>query len=100
MVAKSIDRDGSAGRRSIDGDAQGASATSVFASRKRDRALKREVVLQIAAALFLEQGYERTLMTEVARRLGITKPALYNYFTSKIDVLIECYNIGQEQLDV
>ncbi len=100
MVARNIDWDDSAGRRSLDGDTPGASATSVFASRKRDRALKREVVLQTAAALFLEQGYERTHMTEVARRLGITKPALYNYFTSKIDVLIECYKIGQEQLDI
>lgn len=74
-------------------------ASTAFSSRRRDRALKSEAVLQTAAALFLEQGYERTLMTEVAQRLSITKPALYNYFRGKNDVLSECYRIGQEQLE-
>lgn len=100
MAARNIDRDGGPGRPSVDGDTSIAHPISVFASRKRDRAVKREVVLQTAAALFLEQGYERTLMNEVARRLGITKPALYNYFTSKTDILIGCYNLGQEQLEI
>lgn len=65
-----------------------------FASRRRDPAMKREAILQTAAQLFLEKGYGRTLMNDVADRLNITKPALYHYFNNKEEVLLECYRWG------
>ena len=58
-----------------------------FESRRRARDEKREAVLRMAVALFLEQGYHRATLNEVARRLNITKPALYNYFRSKDEIL-------------
>ena len=36
-----------------------------------------------AFALFLEKGFEKTTMDDVASRLGVTKPAIYRYFRSK-----------------
>ena len=36
---------------------------------------------------------------EVAERLNITKPALYNYFRSKDEILFECWAMGQERVD-
>ena len=70
-----------------------------FASRRRARDEKREAVLRTAVQLFLEQGYHRVTLTEVAERLNITKPALYNYFRGKDEILFECWALGQEQVD-
>ena len=70
-----------------------------FESRRRARDEKREAVLRTAVQLFLEQGYHRATLNEVAERLNITKPALYNYFRSKEEILFECWAIGQERVD-
>lgn len=70
-----------------------------FESRRRARDEKREAVLRTAVQLFLEQGYHRATLNEVAERLNITKPALYNYFRSKDDILFECWALGQERVD-
>lgn len=67
--------------------------------RARERDQKREAVLNVAARLFIEQGYDRATMNEVAERLNITKPALYNYFAGKEDILLECYRLGQTQVE-
>ena len=65
-----------------------------FESRRRARDEKREAVLRTAVHLFLEQGYHRATLNEVAERLNITKPALYNYFRSKDEILFECWAHG------
>ena len=70
-----------------------------FESRRRARDDKREAVLRMAVQLFLEQGYHRATLNEVANRLNITKPALYNYFRSKEDILFECWTMGQERVE-
>ncbi len=36
---------------------------------------------------------------DVAERLNITKPALYNYFRGKGEILYECWAIGAERVD-
>ena len=70
-----------------------------FESRRRARDEKRDAVLRTAVQLFLEQGYHRATLNEVAERLNITKPALYNYFRGKDEILFECWALGQEQVD-
>jgi len=70
-----------------------------FESRRRARDEKRDAVLRTAVQLFLEQGYHRATLNDVAERLNITKPALYNYFRSKEEILFECWAIGQERVD-
>ena len=67
-----------------------------FETRRRDRDAKREAVLRAAVQLFLEQGYHRATLNEVAERLNITKPAIYNYFHGKDDILFECWVMGQD----
>jgi len=67
---------------------------NAFTSRRRDPASKREAVLKTAAELFLEKSYGRTSLNDVADRLKITKPALYHYFRSKEEILLECYRWG------
>jgi AcrR family transcriptional regulator len=70
-----------------------------FESRRRARDEKRDAVLRTAVQLFLEQGYHRATLNEVAERLNITKPALYNYFRGKDEILFECWSLGQERVD-
>jgi AcrR family transcriptional regulator len=65
-----------------------------FQARQRNQDIKRDAVLQTAAHMFLEQGYRRTSMSELAKRLQITKPALYYYFQNKEEILVECYHAG------
>jgi AcrR family transcriptional regulator len=47
----------------------------------------RERILQAAAELFTEQGYDATSLREIADRLGFTKAALYYHFQSKDEIL-------------
>jgi AcrR family transcriptional regulator len=65
-----------------------------FADRRRDPATKREAILETAADLFLEKSYTRTSLNDVARRLTVTKPALYYYFRNKEEILLEVYRLG------
>jgi AcrR family transcriptional regulator len=49
--------------------------------------------------LFLEKSYARTSLNDVADRLKITKPALYHYFGSKEEILLECYRLGTAMIE-
>ena len=44
---------------------------------------RREAILQIAAEVFLEKGFERASMSEIAQKVGGSKATLYGYFPSK-----------------
>ena len=50
---------------------------------------QRDLILQHAAALFARQGYAATSMNEVAQACGLSKPAIYHYFTEKYALLFE-----------
>lgn len=67
--------------------------------RRRARDEKKYAVLRMAAQLFLDVGYHRATLNVVAARLNITKPALYNYFRSKEEILDECYRLGQQMAE-
>jgi len=66
--------------------------------REKARDQKMEAVQDMALTLFIEQGYHHVTMNEVAERLNVTKPALYNYFRSKEDILYSCWMSGHERL--
>jgi len=58
---------------------------SAVASRlpRSDRDERRETILKIAHAAFLEDGYAATSMSSIAAKVGGSKATLYNYFSSK-----------------
>ena len=56
---------------------------AAFADRRRDPSGKKEAVLQTAVQMFIEKGYRQTSLDDVAKKLKITKPALYYYFHNK-----------------
>ena len=61
--------------------------------RRRDRGIKREAVLRIAAGMFNKRGYAATSLDEIAQHFGISKTALYYYVESKPVLLQMCYEL-------
>lgn len=49
---------------------------------------RRIQLLDIAQKLFLEQGYEKTSVSEIVRTAGLSQGAFYYYFKSKMEILI------------
>ena len=62
--------------------------------REQVKAFKREQILEVATELFYEQGYPRTSLDAVARRLGVTKPFIYYHFQDKAEILFEISRRG------
>ena len=46
----------------------------------------RDRILQSALDLFIDQGYDKTPLREIAERVGVTKAALYYHFASKDEI--------------
>lgn len=64
------------------------------ASEQYDR--KREVLLREAAASFNRRGYHGTSLAEIAKKLGVTKAALYTYVPSKEELLYYCHDSAMD----
>ena len=56
---------------------------------KADAEQTRQKILTAALDLFVAKGYERATFEDVARRIGLTKGAVYWHFKSKPDLLFE-----------
>ena len=46
----------------------------------------KEKIIKIALKQALEQGYDNTSMSKIAREVGISKPAIYHHFANKEDL--------------
>ncbi|THD62231.1 TetR/AcrR family transcriptional regulator [Phenylobacterium sp.] len=53
---------------------------------KLDRDQRRELILDVAQEVFLEEGFAAASMSTIAAKLGGSKGTLYNYFKSKDDL--------------
>jgi AcrR family transcriptional regulator len=53
-------------------------------------------ILDAATEMFVENGYKNTRMTEIAKKLGVSKGALYQYFKSKEELLLEVIKSGAQ----
>jgi AcrR family transcriptional regulator len=68
-----------------DGYRDGVTAPSARAGRPRRSS--RETIEDAAVELFLEQGYPRTSVDQIAQRAGVSRASFFNYFAAKSDVL-------------
>ena len=57
----------------------------------------RENIIEAAVGLFAEQGIKSVTMDDIAASFGISKRTLYEVFTDKESLLIECVRKGQEE---
>jgi AcrR family transcriptional regulator len=58
------------------------------AARRPDEGDTRERILDVALDLFIEQGYDKTSLRQIADRLGFTQAAIYYHFAAKADILV------------
>jgi len=58
----------------------------------------RKKIVEAAYGLFLQKGYHATTMSDIATSLGVTKPALYQYFSGKEDLYAAVAEHGREEL--
>lgn len=65
---------------------------------RQAREAKRLLLLQTAARLFNERGFENTSLTDLADALGITKPSLYYYVKNKEAIFLGIFEITREAL--
>ncbi|MHC1754395.1 MAG: TetR/AcrR family transcriptional regulator [Methanosarcina sp.] len=61
----------------------------------REEAKKR--IVEAGLEVMYEKGYCNTTMDDIARRLDVSKPALYRYFKNKDELVIESANYLQTQ---
>ena len=60
--------------------------------------VSRADVLDVALTLFADRGYHGTALSEIAAKLGIRTPSLYNHMRSKQDLLSEIVGETTEQV--
>ncbi|GAA2237608.1 TetR/AcrR family transcriptional regulator [Herbiconiux moechotypicola] len=53
----------------------------------RPRASSQPMLEEAASELFLEQGYARTTVEQIAQRAGVSRATFFNYFPAKSDLL-------------
>lgn len=56
--------------------------------RERERQARREAMLEAAALVFAERGFDNATLDEIALRAEFGKGTLYNYFSSKEELLL------------
>ena len=52
----------------------------------------RDKILDAAYDIFAEQGHGKASLNQIAKKLGVTRPALYYHFKSKDDLFAATYN--------
>ncbi|WP_447006024.1 TetR/AcrR family transcriptional regulator [Saccharothrix isguenensis] len=66
--------------------------------RRMPKAERKAQMLDIAEGVFAERGYLAASMDEIAERVGVSKPMLYEYFGSKEGLLIGCIRRARAEL--
>lgn len=63
---------------------------------KKKTEMKSQAIVDVAAEVFREMGFERASMSEICRRVGGSKATIYNYFPSKDLLFIEVMHQANE----
>ena len=62
------------------------------------KAERKAQMLDVAEVVFAEQGYLAASMDEIAERVGVSKPMLYEYFGSKEGLFLACVERARGRL--
>jgi AcrR family transcriptional regulator len=66
--------------------------------RRMPRAERERQMIGVAEEIFAERGYQAASMDEIAERVGVSKPMLYEYFGSKEGLLVACIRAARAEL--
>lgn len=71
--------------------ADDAEADEPAGRRKRyTRGEREQQIMSVAEEVFAAEGYQAVSMDDIAQRVGLSKPMLYEYFGSKDGLLLAC----------
>jgi len=72
----------------VSGPLSDAAAAADDGARRRrlDAAARRETILDAAVPLFASAGYEQTRVSDVAARVGVTEPVIFQNFGTKAEL--------------
>jgi AcrR family transcriptional regulator len=76
------------------------SQPEVKAERRRrvPRAERERQMIAVAEQMFAERGYQAASMDEIAERVGVSKPMIYEYFGSKEGLFVACIRQARAEL--
>jgi len=66
--------------------------------RERKKLQTRQRIFDVAQSLFVEKGFERVSVAEVARAADVSEVTVFNYFPSKEDLFYGGMQLYEEQL--
>lgn len=66
--------------------------------RRMPRAERERQMIDVAEEMFAERGYQATSMDDIAERVGVSKPMLYEYFESKEGLFVACVRQARADL--
>lgn len=55
-------------------------------------------MIDVAQRIFAERGYARTSMDDIAEKVGVSKPMIYEYFSSKEGLMVATLRDARTQL--
>jgi AcrR family transcriptional regulator len=58
----------------------------------------KDKIARTALRLFLEKGYEKTSLNDIAHQVGITKPAIYHHFKNKDQLFQQVLTLFFEEM--
>lgn len=60
--------------------------------------MKRKEIMEHALLCFADKGFHNTTIDDIVHRSGVSKGAIYGYFTSKEEMYIQLLQTGTEQM--
>ena len=63
-------------------------------TREEKRKEKLDIILRNASKAFMEKGYYKTSLDDIAQMQNVTKPTLYYYIKNKEDILVKCEEVA------
>ena len=66
--------------------------------RERKKQQTRQLILETAAGLFVERGFDAVTVTEIARAAELSEMTVFNYFPTKEDLVFGRMEFFEEQL--
>ena len=65
-----------------------------MAKRMKDKKLSRDAILSEAKQLFSMKGYRGTTLRDLTSSFGVSRPSIYHYYKSKMEILSELHSKG------
>src|SRR5216683_3325429 len=83
----------------VSGRREAARDSPIGPSRRRrlDAATRRATILDAAIPFFATEGYEQTRMSDVAARVGVSEPVVFQNFGTKAQLFADALDRVSEQ---